>query len=373
MAFQWCTSLERIKLPDTVTDLYDQVFCGTSLKEINFPGNLVAIGGYSFNSTLLPSIVFPSSLRYIGSWTFLNNTKLTSVTFDKGSQMTELGDFVFYQCPSLSSVKLPEKLEYLGAAAFLGCISVKEIELPKTLIMICENAFFGTSLTQINLPESLCFLEDACFSRTNITSIAIPSAVKFIGPFCFSECVYLENVLFGNESQLVEFSKGIFANCTALSKIELPNALNIIGNNTFQGCSALSSLRIPCGIKTCSSSAFAGCINLSRVYIPGKTICCAICDGLSSTEFPQRENVSIFVDWNCENKTVCGHKVVILPTPTSSPSDHPAMSTGAIIGVVVGPIAALGLIVLVAFLIMRKKKEEERSLVTSGIIEEKYI
>ena len=56
----------------------------------------------------------------IGNYTFYNCTSLTSVKIP--SSVTEIGEYAFYGCNSLISVKIPSSVTKIGNSAFEGCI-----------------------------------------------------------------------------------------------------------------------------------------------------------------------------------------------------------------------------------------------------------
>ncbi len=71
-AFEGCTSLTSITIPDSVTHIGDDVFSGcTSLKSINIPDSVTYIGDSAFyGCSSLESITIPDSVTSIGAYTF---------------------------------------------------------------------------------------------------------------------------------------------------------------------------------------------------------------------------------------------------------------------------------------------------------------
>lgn len=59
-----------------------------------------------------------------------------------------------------------------------------------------------------------------------------------------------------------------FANCTALSAVQLPETLEIIGEYAYSGCSGLTDLAAPEGVVTIAYSAFQDCTALQTVSLP---------------------------------------------------------------------------------------------------------
>jgi hypothetical protein len=59
----------------------------------------------------------------------------------------------------------------------------------------------------------------------------------------------------------------VFAYCTKLRSVTIPNGLTSIGNDTFFNCYSLTSIIIPNSVTSIGDSAFAGC-SIRSVTIP---------------------------------------------------------------------------------------------------------
>ena len=200
-AFSGCTSLNSLSLPEGLVSIPDGVFDGcSSLTSISLPQNLTSIGGLSFNDcSSLTSITLPATLTSINNWAFLQCSSLTEINVAIGNKHFEsnegvlfskdlttliicpggksndytvpngvnsIGDFAFFGCSDLTSIRLPLSLTSIGQCAFFHCNSLSSISLPKNLTTIDSSAFEGCeSLSFVSLPPSLLSIESLSFYK----------------------------------------------------------------------------------------------------------------------------------------------------------------------------------------------------------------
>jgi hypothetical protein len=103
-AFQNCTGLTSITIPNGVTEIGSGVFLGcTGLTSITIPDGVTKIGGSTFSGcTGLTSITIPDSVTTIGYRAF-ENTGLTG-NFVIPSSVSHIGSELFISCPNLGSL-----------------------------------------------------------------------------------------------------------------------------------------------------------------------------------------------------------------------------------------------------------------------------
>ena len=140
-AFLNCNELLSIKLPDNIISINVAAFRGcASLKKIHIPANVESIKLQAFYGCIsLISIDIPASVKTIQAGAFSNCRKLASVTFEKGSQLKTIGEIIpsnitkgaFTNCTSLTFIAIPASVETIEAAAFKGCSSLTTITFEK--------------------------------------------------------------------------------------------------------------------------------------------------------------------------------------------------------------------------------------------------
>ena len=181
-----------------VSGINDSAFEGcTGLTGITLPEGLTSIGDRAFEGcTGLTGITLLEGLTSIGDRAFRGCTGLTSITFSEG--LISIGNRAFGECTGLTSITLPEGLTSIGRSAFEGCSGLTGITLPEGLTSIGPFAFVGCSgLTGITLPEGLTSIENNTFSRcSGLTDITIPGNVVYIGGAAFYGCSSLKDLYF---------------------------------------------------------------------------------------------------------------------------------------------------------------------------------
>ena len=90
-AFQECSALTAINIPESVTSIEAQAFNGcNSLTEINIPEGVTSIGYYTFYyCTSLTNIHIPASVTSIGDYALYRCSGLTQITVDEENAVYE--------------------------------------------------------------------------------------------------------------------------------------------------------------------------------------------------------------------------------------------------------------------------------------------
>lgn len=218
---------------------------------------VTGIGDYAFEScTNLTSITIPDSVTNIGEYAFQSCSNLTSVTIP--DSVTNIGQRAFLFCKSLKYITIPESVQDIGEYAFYGCKSLEKINAAagNENYVSVNGILFSKDKTKI-----------VCYpANKNDTSYSIPSSVKVVGSGAFRDCSHLKSITIPNSVTTMEHHA--FSNCTSLTSISIPDGIKTIEMGTFDYCKSLTSVRIPDSVTEIGHSAFYCCDNLKSITIP---------------------------------------------------------------------------------------------------------
>ena len=107
---------------------------------------------------------------------------------------------------------------------FYNCRSLTSLKLPKTVKKIEQNAFYNCqSLKECTLPESLSEINDKAFAKTKLSEVTFPASLTSIKYEAFSECSNLKTLRFTSPS-VPTFGQDVFEDCSKLEKVYVPKA-----------------------------------------------------------------------------------------------------------------------------------------------------
>lgn len=115
---------------------------------------------------------------------------ITSLSFDKALHLTEIGNYAFFNCDSLTEVTLPPRLKTLGRSVFRGCDNLKTVDFQCNTDTV-PNEFFSNcpSLESVKLSSSVSKLETFAFGGcTALQYIELGRNITSIDNFAFSGC-----------------------------------------------------------------------------------------------------------------------------------------------------------------------------------------
>ena len=296
-AFNGCSSLTSVTIPNSVTSIGGDAFRGcSSLTSVTIPNSVTTIGNSAFyGCSNLTSVTIPNSVTSIDIYAFTRCSGLTSVTI--GNSVTSIGSYAFRDCSGLTSVTIPESVTSIGQSAFEGCSGLTSVKVAS------DNSTYDSR------DNCNAIIETA--SNTLIAgckNTIIPSSVTSIGDYAFRDCSGLTSVTIPNS--VTSIGNSAFEDCSGLASVTIPNSVTSIGYDAFSGCSGLTSVTIPNSVTSIGSNAFSHCSGLTSVKVAS-----------DNSTYDSRDNCNAIIE-TASNTLIAGCKNTIIPSSVTSIGDY---------------------------------------------------
>ena len=287
-AFDGCSNLKSITLPNSVTSIGYNAFYGCSnLSSITIPDSVTSIGGQAFyECSNLTAVTIPGSVISIGGNPFYYCRSLSSIVVDSDNSVydsrnncnaiikTETNELI----AGCSTTNIPGSVTSIGFEAFRGC-NLGTFIIPDNVTSIASQAFWECSLTSITLPNSLTTIKDGTFYASTLPSITIPSSVTTIEGGAFYSCGCLTSITIPDS--VISIESQAFSCCYRLSSVTIPDSVTSIGDYAFDECPNLTTLNISGDSQLSLYNLFSGITHV--VFLEGSTkIGSSIISGIES-------------------------------------------------------------------------------------------
>lgn len=223
--FLGCTSIIDVQIPETVTEIGQKAFKdASSVENVTFAVNtetgkvkgVEKIGISAFDGcSSLQELVLPETVTEVLQGAFANEGALVKADMSRTAFLKKWDKESFKGDTALAEVILPTAggITAIPDGAFAGCTTLtgENLKIPKNIVTITANAF----------------------KESGLKKLYIPNQVTTIGASAFEACKNLEDVHISNNISII--SQSTFKNCEKLEKIEIPVKVEKIGTNAFYG------------------------------------------------------------------------------------------------------------------------------------------
>ena len=268
-AFDNCSSLTDVTIPNSVTNIGDRAFGGCSgLTSVTIPDNVTNIGWGAFSGCSgLTSMTIGSGITDLEEWLSgyffgCEQIRFFSVSPDNPCYKSVSGLLLTKNGKTLvrgvnGSVNIPDGVTRIERFAFFGCRGLTSVTISDSVTSIGDNAFHG------------------CGSLRNFS---IPSNVTSIGSLVFYECSQLTSVDVAEANPSYREISGFLLTkdgktllqplIATASPAKMPDGITSIGYAAFAYRSDTESLTIPHGVTNIGDWAFDDCSGIKTITIP---------------------------------------------------------------------------------------------------------
>ena len=259
-AFNGCSRLTSVTIPDNVTSIGNQAFSNCSgLASVNYLGTVDQWAEIYFDNYTANPLLYAKKL-------YINNDLVTAVNL---TTATKISSYAFYNCSELTSVTIPDSVTSIGVEAFYNCSGLANVNYLGIVDQWAEIYFDNYAA------NPLCYAKKLYINNDLVTAVNLTTATK-ISSYAFYNCSGLISVTIGNG--VTSIGRYAFGGCSGLTSITIPDSVTSIGNSAFWKCSGLTSVTIGNGVTAIENSAFYGCSGLASVIWNAKNCAEAGCD-----------------------------------------------------------------------------------------------
>ncbi|MBQ6079118.1 MAG: leucine-rich repeat protein [Muribaculaceae bacterium] len=342
-AFEGCTDLTTITIPNSVTWIGEYAFYGcTNLFGSNgnyyffLPENIALIREYAFGggNAIIQFEVDPNNEYFsCHNGVLYNKNKTKLISFPSGSTLTVLtssffpstlttiGNGAFGDCHQLTGLEIPGSVTQIGGWAFDGCTGLKRVIIPESVTTIGTCAFryaynMETVICLISTPPTI---DDEAFSCFNIATLVVPpssltayrnasewkrfTAIKSANFDFVYNGVFYKITSSTNKTVAVvrSIDEQSFDSYDYMGVVSIPPTVTYAGNTytvttidnyAFYYNKQLERVYLPPTVTTIGERAFYGCENLQVLSLNeglteiGRYAVC-ICHSLTSITLPE--------------------------------------------------------------------------------------
>ena len=281
-AFYGCTSLKKITLPSTITNLGWECFDGVTI--VTSMATVPPVIDKSEDET--SSIPMGEFVLVNVPEASLDSYKSANYWKDMAKRIFPIGTKFDYDVTTEAQPSTSDLLDKVGLKNANSIVSLKvKGSINSYDVMVIRNKMDNLhylDLSDANVVENSYEYYTGCSTKNDtigrnafrelskLVTISLPNSVKAIESGALYKCTKLKSVVLPENLQSIEYgdwSSGAFADCYSLTDVKF-KACNFIGSLAFSNCYALNHVTLPPDLKTIDQYAFANCSSLHSVDFP---------------------------------------------------------------------------------------------------------
>lgn len=234
----------------------ESAFFGSKITTIHLNQTLKEVGSSAFEHSDISELHLPDDCN-IGFFIVNNCKKLCTIKFPANQEQL---DMCVQGCPSLQTLRIPEKVKDLIAIDLKGCTSLSSITVERGsqhFAAVNGVLYTKSKKTLIAYPPA-----------KRGKKFSVPKSVRKISADTFTECRFLQEI--SMKDSVASCQRGAFSGGAALRTVRLSKNLKKIETGLFSHCRKLQKITIPDKVKKIESSVFWGCTSLKSITLGKK-------------------------------------------------------------------------------------------------------
>lgn len=238
-----------------VRKIADEAFAGNSaIESVSIPKTITSIGAGAFNGCNISSLYYNAEEceDFNGrNWVFYPASNQSGMAVIIGKSVKRIPKQLFY--PLITD---PSVIPQITSVTFEDGSSLEEIG---------SYAFYKTIATTITFPDTVKTIGDYAFFASGLKTVSFSNSLEQIGNSSFNYCVNIETVDLSG-TKLVNLQDSVFRNCSGIKTLSLPSTLEEIENKAFYGCTGITKIDTV-NVTTVGESAFENCSSVSELVL----------------------------------------------------------------------------------------------------------